>query len=85
MCNSLAIVWKVATAKSPCKLLCKRNNISEQFEISNRFEFTFRVSCKRALRKTIMKQKELEIKNRTKINLRSHKKRRSSYSKLYKK
>ena len=40
-CNRvLAIVWKVTSAKSPCKLLCKRNNILKRFEISNRFEFT---------------------------------------------
>ena len=26
--------------KSPCKLSCKRNDISKRFEISNRFEFT---------------------------------------------
>ena len=41
MCNvSLAIVWKDAAMKSPCKLSCKQNNISKQFEISNQFEFT---------------------------------------------
>ena len=40
MCNSLAIVWKVAAVKSPCKLPCKQNDISKRFEILKLFEFT---------------------------------------------
>ena len=40
MCNSLAIIWKVAAVKFSCRLSSKWNNISKRFETSKWFELT---------------------------------------------
>ena len=39
--KSPVIVWNVVAVESPCKLPCKRNDISKPFEISNWCELTW--------------------------------------------